>query len=95
MSMFDIFKKKKETGAGVDELVTVARKLAKNEILIKVTDGVPSAEQSKFGGLPYLPADFEWPTYTSRDDGETRQPVRHRNRTRVFLPDKSYRGQRL
>lgn len=71
--MFDIFKKKKkETGAGVDELVTVARKLAKNEILIKVTDGVPSAEQSKFGGLPYLPADFEWPTYTSRDDGETR-----------------------
>lgn len=73
MSIFDIFKeKKKETGASVDELVMVARKLAKNEILIKVTDGVPSAEQSKLGGLPYLPADFEWPTYTSRDDGETR-----------------------
>lgn len=71
MSIFDIFKKK-ETGASVDELVMVARKLAKNEILIKVTDGVPSAEQSKLGGLPYLPADFEWPTYTSRDDGETR-----------------------
>lgn len=73
MSIFDIFKrKKKEEKPKIDELVSLAKSLEKNEILMSVTSGKPGASDSKIGGEPYLPRDFEWPTYTSHDDGETR-----------------------
>ena len=73
MSIFDIFKKRKESVSS-NPLAAAIKKLERNQITIipdenaKVSD--PSA--SKIGGKPYLPADFEWPTYTCSDDDVTR-----------------------
>ncbi|MBE6635737.1 MAG: DUF1963 domain-containing protein [Ruminococcaceae bacterium] len=76
MSIFDIFKRKKqdEPHAIRNDLSGAIKALVKNEILMIPNDSAsasaPSA--SKIGGKPYLPEDFVWPTYTSPDDGEER-----------------------
>lgn len=60
MSIFGLFKKKSDpipTGA--------VAALAKNEIVIDVTDKSPLPHASKIGGKPWLPRDFQWPVYES------------------------------
>lgn len=75
MSVFGFFKKKnvpvKNTGDGIAAEI---KKLAKNEICIDVDKRAKniSADASKIGGKPYLPADFLWPAYKDKNEGETR-----------------------
>ena len=69
MSVFDFFRKK----ARVD-LDAVVASLVKNEIIVETEE---TAEKvlpyvSKIGGKPYLPANFKWPVYTSKDDNVAR-----------------------
>lgn len=66
MSIFDIFKKKKNPAA----LGPIVSALAKNEIVMEVDK---AAEQiapnaSKLGGMPYLPKDFVWPRFCDEGD---------------------------
>ncbi len=69
MSIFDIFKKTKQA----KKLKEVVQTLEKNEIVIEPQDGeVTSPDASKIGGKPYLPIDFEWPTFYNKEDGVTR-----------------------
>ena len=72
MSVFDKFKKK--TPAIPKNLCEVIKPLEKNEIIMKTMENkkVESPDDCKLGGKPYLPADFEWPTFKSADDGITR-----------------------
>lgn len=68
MSIFDIFKKNK--GSSLKKQI---EKLCKNEIRMKFTNlEVKDYTTSKIGGKPYLPADFVWPTFTSKEDHITR-----------------------
>lgn len=54
------------------ELAATIAALKRSGILIETEDGeADRPDQSKFGGLPYLPADFVWPTYTD-EEGVTR-----------------------
>ena len=49
--------------------------LKKNSILLNVmkrSNEASRADGCKIGGLPYLPANFVWPTFTSPEDGITR-----------------------
>ncbi len=72
MSIFDKFKKKtlKTPKSLFDEI----KSLEKNEIIMKASGSarVTAHDDCKFGGKPYLPEDFEWPTFKSADDGITR-----------------------
>ena len=70
MSVFDIFKKQTKNS----ELVAAIKALVKTEILMmpKKKESVKHPGSSKIGGKPYLPADFEWPTYTDSSDNVTR-----------------------
>ena len=72
MSFFDKFKKK--ASESPKNLRDVIRSLEKNEIIMKTMENkkVESPDDCKLGGKPYLPADFEWPTFKSADDGITR-----------------------
>lgn len=72
MSVFDKFKKK--TPAIPKNLCEVIKPLEKNEIIMKTMENkkVESPDDCKLGGKLYLPADFEWPTFKSADDGITR-----------------------
>ena len=72
MSFFDKFRKK--SSEMPKNLRDVIRSLEKNEIIMKTTENkkVESPDDCKLGGKPYLPADFEWPTFRSADDGITR-----------------------
>lgn len=67
MSVFDRFRKN-------GELREVIRGLQRNQITVKPQRFGKAAEPdaSRFGGKPYLPADFVWPTYQSTEDGVTR-----------------------
>ncbi|MBE6919236.1 MAG: DUF1963 domain-containing protein [Ruminococcaceae bacterium] len=76
MSIFDLFRKKEAPVAAepVSEpsAADAIRALVRNEIALTPdadTDARPDG--SKIGGLPYLPADFTWPTFTD-GDGQTR-----------------------
>ncbi len=54
------------------DLKEVVQTLEKNEIVIEPQDGgVTSPDASKIGGKPYLPIDFEWPTFYNKEDGIT------------------------
>lgn len=66
MSIFDIFKK--------NNLKSAIKALGKNEIVITPNQDIKSLrpDESKIGGKPYLPSDFVWPVFTSKDDNETR-----------------------
>lgn len=66
MSIFDLFKKKKN-GEGLKAL---ALSLAKNEIVMEVDEDAQriAPDASKLGGMPYLPKDFAWPQFS--DEGE-------------------------
>lgn len=72
MSIFDLFKKKKNAVEKKDTagLKALALSLAKNEIVMEVDEDAlcvaPNA--SKLGGKPYLPVDFDWPCFS--DEGE-------------------------
>lgn len=70
MSIFNIFKKKSPN----NELHAAIKALEKTEILMMPQENasVKHPGASKIGGKPYLPADFEWPTFTSTDDDTTR-----------------------
>ena len=70
MSIFNIFKKKSPNST----LHAAIKALEKTEILMipKENGSVKHPGASKIGGKPYLPADFEWPTFTSADDDTTR-----------------------
>lgn len=70
MSIFNIFKKKSPN----NELHAAIKALEKTEILMMPQENasVKHPDASKIGGKPYLPADFEWPTFTDSDDNVTR-----------------------
>lgn len=76
MSIFDFFKKNKQSEQKDrnSEFEAVLKSLERNEIFMKVNKvaGVTRADESKIGGKPFLPNDFEWPLYTCKDDGVTR-----------------------
>ena len=64
MSIFDKFKRnaKSETTPLPD-----ISELIKNEITVTLTAEKPKENESKFGGKPYLPANFSWPYYNGED----------------------------
>lgn len=66
MSIFDIFKK-----TAKNNLFSTVKSLEKNSILIKIDENkkITNPAISKFGGKPYLPADFVWPQFTCAEDG--------------------------
>ncbi|MBQ8540299.1 MAG: DUF1963 domain-containing protein [Clostridia bacterium] len=66
MSIFDIFKK--------NNLKTTLSALRKNEIVITPSKNETTLrpDESKIGGKPFLPADFVWPQFTSKDDNVKR-----------------------
>ncbi|MBR6801616.1 MAG: DUF1963 domain-containing protein [Eubacteriaceae bacterium] len=65
MALRDLFKK--------DPLKKDIKKLAKNSVRLKMSNSLlNSSSQSKFGGRPLLPENFEWPTFRSYDDNITR-----------------------
>ena len=70
MSNFNIIKKNPKNS----ELHAAIKALEKSEILMmpKEKGSVKHPGASKIGGKPYLPADFEWPTFTDSDDNVTR-----------------------
>lgn len=70
MPIFNIFKKKSPN----NELQAAIKALEKTEIVMmpRENGSVKHPGASKIGGKPYLPADFEWPTFTSADDDITR-----------------------
>ena len=82
MSIFDIFKRRNNqinsattslSGKDNSEIKSELLRLAKNGIVMQEdTLKEPSADACKIGGKPFLPADFVWPTFTSKDDNETR-----------------------
>ncbi len=79
MSIFDFLKNKNKINANkaknyIAELERFLKSIEKNEIVMQpIKSGkVTKADESKIGGLPYLPEDFEWPAYTFTDDGITR-----------------------
>ena len=72
MSIFDFFKKNSKNS----DLHAAIKALEKAEILMMPQENgnVKHPGVSKIGGKPYLPADFEWPTFTSADD-DTARPL--------------------
>ena len=66
MSIFDIFKSKNKAEAE-PKLPPDINELTKNEIAIAHSNKKPKENESKFGGKPYLPADFTWPYYNGED----------------------------
>ena len=70
MSIFNVIKKNPKNS----ELHAAIKALEKSEILMmpKEKGSVKHPGASKIGGKPYLPADFEWPTFTDSDDNVTR-----------------------
>ena len=72
MSIFDFFKKNSKNS----DLYAAIKALEKTEILMMPQENgnVKHPGVSKIGGKPYLPADFEWPTFTSADD-DTARPL--------------------
>ncbi|MBQ3109577.1 MAG: DUF1963 domain-containing protein [Clostridia bacterium] len=66
MSIFDIFKK--------NNLKPTLSALKKNEIVItpRKNETQLRPDESKIGGKPFLPADFIWPRFTSKDDNVNR-----------------------
>lgn len=73
MSIFNIFKNKKEIVMINETLKQQVLNIVKNEIIIKekkIKNTKPNS--SRIGGKPYLPKDFIWPTYTSYEDKITR-----------------------
>lgn len=76
MSFFDIFKKRVQTEIKKPndpdpKLLELVKSLEKNEIVMNPNRDAENlrADGSRIGGMPYLPEHFEWPTYTSNDDG--------------------------
>lgn len=69
MSFFDVFKKK-----GNSKIMTEVRELAKTEIRMETDKDAKMirADGCKIGGKPYLPSDFVWPVFTSKEDHVTR-----------------------
>ena len=66
MSIFDLFRGKRK-------LYNAVKALEKNEILMTPSrKEVKHPYDSKIGGKPYLPARFEWPTFTDKADNLTR-----------------------
>lgn len=74
MAVFDKFEK--NTPVTPKNLLDVIKSLEKNEIIMKTMKDkkVAAPGDCKLGGKPYLPADFEWPTFKSGDD-DTTQPL--------------------
>ena len=83
MSIFDIFMKKdnqikKENPYSEKKDNTEIKKevlrLVKNGIVMRVDNNrknIP-CDSCKIGGNPFLPIDFEWPTFTNKEDGQSR-----------------------
>ena len=75
MSVFDIFKKKaKAQKKDNGEVESLLLSLGRQEIVMEIdckTKSV-STSASKIGGKPWLPRDFEWPSFTDANEGETR-----------------------
>lgn len=71
MSIFDAFKNIMKSNKSLKAEIAA---LAKNEIVMKTDASVESLapNKSKLGGKPWLPQDFVWPTFTSKDDDITR-----------------------
>ena len=76
MSIFDLFRKKEAPveaePVAASSAVDAIRTLVRNEISL-IPDAAADArpDGSKIGGLPFLPADFAWPTFTD-SDGQAR-----------------------
>ncbi len=76
MSVFNKFEKKaaEESENAVlrrQNLREVIKSLEKNEIIMEQAEDkkVSAPDDCKLGGKPYLPANFEWPTFESEEDG--------------------------
>lgn len=83
MSIFDIFKKKdnqikKEAQYSEKYDTSIIKEkvlnLMKNGIVMEMDSKMKNIhkESCKIGGKPFLPTDFTWPTFTSKEDNETR-----------------------
>ncbi len=75
MSIFDIFKKKaKAQKRDNGEVESLLLSLGRQEIVMEVDRKTKSVSPgaSKIGGRPWLPRDFEWPSFTDANEGETR-----------------------
>lgn len=55
-----------------EELKEAIKKLSKNEIVLDFSENEVKEYSSKIGGKPFLPKDFNWPTYKSYEDNITR-----------------------
>lgn len=78
-NIFELFKPKPSNEPVTSPSVDI-NALLKNEITVSVTDGKPAENESKLGGLPYLPADFKWPYYNGKDYDDVKK-----NRPLSFL----------
>lgn len=69
MAILDFFKYK-----GEKAILEEAGRLVRNEISMEpVPHGEPiPADGCKIGGKPYLPADFVWPVFESKEEGQVR-----------------------
>lgn len=82
MSIFDILKKEKNKTENETsclpkcanmEIKTAITALKKNGIVMNADEHLETnPNSSKIGGKPFLPTDFEWPTFTSKEDNITR-----------------------
>ena len=82
MSIFDFFKRNNKKEIESITLSESDRFKIKSEILRLMKKGIVmepdkrveklSQDACKIGGKPYVPADFIWPTYTSKEDNVTR-----------------------
>ncbi len=82
MSIFDIFKKRNnQINSATTSLSKKDNSEIKSELLRLVRNGIvmqedyektTSPDACKIGGKPFLPVDFIWPAFTSKDDNETR-----------------------
>ena len=76
MSIFELFKKKKQTSkTSVEDITATVLPFEMNEIVINTDENLESipADASKIGGKPWLPLGFEWPLFI--DDDEPARPL--------------------
>lgn len=73
MSIFDLFKKTSTNKKNNQALESVLSSLEKNEIIMETDSSADKTLtcESKIGGRPWLPRDFEWPIFENKDEGES------------------------
>lgn len=70
MLFSDLFRRRQEPAPS--ELEAALSPLVKNEILLEINEGRKDLppQASKFGGMPLLPRNFQWPLFAGEEDPE-------------------------